>query len=419
MFRVLRRKWLRDLLLTAALLAATAALVAAPSQAIEGAKNGLALCGNVIIPSLFPFFVLSSLVVDLGLAAYLGRALEKVMRPLFRVGGSCAAAVAMGFVGGYPVGARTALQLYQQGQCTRAEAERLLAFCNNSGPAFILGVVGAGVFGSGRVGLLLYLTHAAASILVGILFRFHGGRDAGREKRPVRATFETVRASSAFTGAVVKALQSTLSICAFVVFFSVVLELLSAYGVLAALAQVLAMFGVGEEWARRLVAGLLELSSGVSSLTGAGSQGVSMAAFMLGWAGISVHCQVLSFIGDSGLSVRTYHRRRPHRRRHTVFPPVRTGVLLPGRTGGNHRRTGFHLRFGHFPGHGVRGVDAVGAAVRDDGEKKRWKNAAPSVIMGVYWSFSQMGGNVPCCLKRISSLAVPTASEALFWARIR
>lgn len=66
----------------------------------------------------------------------------------------------------------------------------------------------------------------------------------------------------------VKALQSTLSICAFVVFFSVVLELLSAYGVLAALAQVLAMFGVGEEWARRLVAGLLELSSGVSSLTG-------------------------------------------------------------------------------------------------------------------------------------------------------
>ena len=283
MFRVLRRKWLRDLLLTAALLAATAALVAAPSQAIEGAKNGLALCGNVIIPSLFPFFVLSSLVVDLGLAAYLGRALEKVMRPLFRVGGSCAAAVAMGFVGGYPVGARTALQLYQQGQCTRAEAERLLAFCNNSGPAFILGVVGAGVFGSGRVGLLLYLTHAAASILVGILFRFHGGRDAGREKRPVRATFETVRASSAFTGAVVKALQSTLSICAFVVFFC-----------------------VGEEWARRLVAGLLELSSGVSSLTGAGSQGVSMAAFMLGWAGISVHCQVLSFIGDSGLSVRTY-----------------------------------------------------------------------------------------------------------------
>ena len=306
MFRLLRKKHLRDLLLACALLAATAALVAAPSQAMEGARHGLALCGNVIIPSLFPFFVLSSLVVDLGLAAYLGRALEGIMRPLFRVGGSCAAAVAMGFVGGYPVGARTALQLYQRGQCTRAEAERLLAFCNNSGPAFILGVVGAGVFGSSRVGLLLYLTHAAASVLVGLLFRFHGGREAGGRPPAIRTTFETVRASAAFTGAVAKALQSTLSICAFVVFFSVVLELLSASGALTGLARLLGLLGVEAVWARRLVAGLLELSSGVSSLSGAGSPGVSMAAFMLGWAGVSVHCQVLSFLGDSGLSVRTY-----------------------------------------------------------------------------------------------------------------
>ena len=278
MSRLLSKERVRDLLLGLALLCATLALMLYPQPSMEAAKSGLALCYNVIIPSLFPFFVLSSLVVELGLAGYLGRLLEGLMRPLFHVSGACASAFALGFIGGYPVGAKTAISLYENGMCTKTEAERLLAFCNNSGPAFILGVVGAGVFGSGRVGLLLYLTHAAASILVGILFRFHGGRDAGREKRPVRATFETVRASSAFTGAVVKALQSTLSICAFVVFFSVVLELLSAYGVLAALARVLAMFGVGEDWARRLVA----------------------------WAGISVHCQVLSFIGDSGLSVRTY-----------------------------------------------------------------------------------------------------------------
>jgi sporulation integral membrane protein YlbJ len=228
------------------------------------------------------------------------------MRPLFRVSGTCAAAVAMGFVGGYPVGARTALQLYQQGQCSKTEAERLLSFCNNSGPAFILGVVGAGVFGSGRVGLLLYLTHAAASLLVGILFRFYGGKEEQKKATAPRPAIQTVRAATAFTGAVVKALQSTLNICAFVVFFSVVLRLLSTYGVLAGAAHFLALFGVGEEWARRLVAGLLELSSGVSSLAGTGQEGVSMAAFMLGWAGLSVHCQVLSFLGDSGLSVRTY-----------------------------------------------------------------------------------------------------------------
>ena len=313
MFRVLRRKWLRDLLLTAALLAATAALVAAPSQAIEGAKNGLALCGNVIIPSLFPFFVLSSLVVDLGLAAYLGRALEKVMRPLFRVGGSCAAAVAMGFVGGYPVGARTALQLYQQGQCTRAEAERLLAFCNNSGPAFILGVVGAGVFASSRVGVLLYLAHAAASICIGILFRFYkAGPTARREERQPRPQFHAQRFTTAFTGSIKNSFLSTLNICAFVVFFTVVIQLLIRSGFLPGLAQVLgtvlAPFGLTPEWAQRLLTGALEISSGVWTLSGDGtlSGKLILAAFMLGWAGISVHCQVLSFIGGSGLSVGTY-----------------------------------------------------------------------------------------------------------------
>ena len=309
MLRILRQRWLRDLFVTIAVLVSAVALVAAPEQAMEGAKNGLALCFNVIVPSLFPFFVLSSLVVDLGLAAYLGRALEGIMRPLFRVSGSCSAAVVLGFIGGYPVGARTALQLYQQGLCSKVEAERLLAFCNNSGPAFIFGVVGAGVFGDGRVGLLLYLTHTLASVLVGLLFRFHSGRERAtsrgvRQAKPIR----TVTVPAAFTGAVTRSFQSTLNICAFVVFFSVVLQLLSAWGALAALAEVLGLLGLSEDWARRLVAGLLELSSGVSSLSGgSGVAGrASMAAFMLGWAGLSVHCQVLSFLLDSGLSVRTY-----------------------------------------------------------------------------------------------------------------
>lgn len=308
MLHILRQRWLRELLAAIAVLTAGFALVAAPEQAIQGGKNGLLLCFNVIVPSLFPFFVLSSLVVELGLAACLGGALEGVMRPLFRVSGSCSAAVVLGFISGYPVGASTALQLYRQGLCSKVEAERLLAFCNNSGPAFIFGVVGAGVFGDSRVGLLLYLTHALASILVGLLFRFHGGRDrgapAGRRAKPIAA----VTLPAAFTVSVNRALRSTLNICAFVVFFSVVLQLLSAGGILSALARLLALLGLSPEWARRLVAGVLELSSGVSSLSGGtGLAGrASLAAFMLGWAGLSVHCQVLSFLLDSGLSVRTY-----------------------------------------------------------------------------------------------------------------
>lgn len=307
MLKLIRSNLFRSRLTAIALLCAAIALIAAPGEAMEGAKSGLSLCFNVIVPSLFPFFVLSSLVVDLGLAARLGRLMEPIMRPLFRVSGSCASAVALGFIGGYPVGARTALQLYQQGLCSKTEAERLLAFCNNSGPAFILGVVGAGIFGDSRVGFLLYLTHALASLLVGLVFRFYGRSRRAAEVRHTKP-IEAVSLPAAFTGSVTNALQSTLNICAFVVFFSVVLQLLTSYGILSALARLLSLFGFEPEWARRLVAGLLELSSGVSSLSGGGRfVGLaSMAAFMLGWAGLSVHCQVLSFLVDSGLSARVY-----------------------------------------------------------------------------------------------------------------
>ena len=309
--KLLSRQGVRDLFLGLALLCATLSLMLYPQDSMSAAREGLKLCYNVIIPSLFPFFVLSALVVDLGLAGYIGRALEGLMRPLFNVPGACASAFVLGFVGGYPVGARTALSLYQKGMCTKTEAERLLSFSNNSGPAFILGVVGAGVFASSRVGVLLSLAHAAASICVGLFFRFYRRGKKGREAR-VSPKFEAERFTTAFTGAVKNSFLSTLNICAFVVFFTVVIRLLFLSGALPALARLLGVLlsplGFTQEWAERLLTGAIELSSGVWTLSGAGGMAgrMSMAAFMLGWAGLSVHCQVLSFLGGSGLSVRTY-----------------------------------------------------------------------------------------------------------------
>ena len=311
MGRLVGKQKYRDILLGTGLLLWAAALVLWPRQSMEAMKDGLALCGNVILPSLFPFFVLSSLVVELGMSRYLGKLLEPVMVPLFRVNGACSAALALGFIGGYPVGARTAIQLYQNGQCSQTEAERLLAFCNNCGPAFILGVVGTGIFGSGKAGMLLYLVHLTASLLVGLLFRFYRPSQGPRPARAAGAQFQTVRFSTAFTRSVTGSLQSALNICAFILFFSVALRMLSQSGLMSAAADLIAAalkpLGMSRLWARRLLTGLLELSSGVSSLTdGCLSGRLSMAAFILGWAGVSVHCQVLAFLGDSGLSMGTY-----------------------------------------------------------------------------------------------------------------
>jgi hypothetical protein len=109
------------------------------------------------------------------------------------------------------------------------------------------------------------------------------------------------------------ALSAVLNICAFVVFFTVAIGMLYAMGVIPSAARLLAVplgpIGLGAAEIERLLTGLIEVSSGVWSIrdaAGSIQNQLAMAAFMLGWAGLSVHCQVLSFIGESGLSSRTY-----------------------------------------------------------------------------------------------------------------
>ena len=139
-----------------------AALLFFPDVSAAAAREGVTLCLQTVLPSLFPFFVLSSLLVQSDVPRLLSRAMAGVMYPLFGVSGAGASALILGLLGGYPVGTRTVAELYGRGEIAREEAEQLLAFCNNSGPGFFLGVCGTAVFGSARAGAYLYLIHVGA-----------------------------------------------------------------------------------------------------------------------------------------------------------------------------------------------------------------------------------------------------------------
>ena len=110
---------------TIPLLAALAAgilLLLRPEAASEAVRDGLQLCARTVIPSLFPFFVVVSLLLQLGLADCLQGVCAPFMGPLFRLRGVCALPLLTGLLGGYPSGAKTAADLYQQSRNTRREA---------------------------------------------------------------------------------------------------------------------------------------------------------------------------------------------------------------------------------------------------------------------------------------------------------
>ena len=286
-----RRCFLRRLAPILLVLGALIALMLCSAQAVESARDGLSLCAGVIIPSLLPFFVLSALLSELGLPRYLGRLTAPLMRALFGVGGAGAAAFLLGLSGGYPLGAKTVMDLYQRGDVSRDEAERLIAFCNNSGPAFILGVAGVGVFQSASAGLLLYGVHIAAAVLTGLLL---SGRGGGSQTAP---HFTVSTLPQALAASVKNSVAATLNICGFVIFFTVLVGVLDALGLFGAAAGTLSTtLGLELHWVRSLLTGALELGSGIGSMAGLPPTpwNLALCAFILGWGGLSVHCQTLS-----------------------------------------------------------------------------------------------------------------------------
>ena len=141
---------MKKLLPALAVLAFTAGLLARPEAVYAAVREGLTLCYQTVIPSLFPFFAAVGLLTRLGLARWLQGLCRPFMGPMFRLRGACAMPLLAGLLGGYPSGAQTTAELWRQGQLSRREAELLLGFANNCGPAFLLGFIGAGVLGSSR-----------------------------------------------------------------------------------------------------------------------------------------------------------------------------------------------------------------------------------------------------------------------------
>jgi len=251
----------------------------------QSASAALALCAGTVIPALFPFMAVSNLLMALGFGEWLSPRLAGLMGPLFRLPGSAGSALLLGLVGGYPIGVRTAADLYRQGTLTREEAARLLTFCNNSNPAFLISVLGIGVFGDVRTGVYLWLIHLLSALLTGMFFRGHG--KVSRRPPTVSCSCRTVSLPAAFVASVSHALSGILSVCAFVVVFYVAVSPLTSLG---------RPFGP-------ILVGGIELFSLTSLLT-PDRFGFLLAAYCSGWGGLSVLAQTAAALDGTDLPLR-------------------------------------------------------------------------------------------------------------------
>lgn len=246
----------------------------APAVMIDGIRKGLSLCGTSVIPSLFPFTVISDFILRSGLGNIIGRRLAPLTDKLFRLSGAAGCAVLLALVSGFPVGARLTAQLYGNGEITQKQGRRMLFFCVNAGPAFVVGTVGAAMLGSRKAGVILFISLTLSSLLIGFFSRF-ADKNA-KEIPPSPVHFNP----SVLPESVNSSVNAMLSVCACILLFSGLNAYLIRLPVSPSVGNVLSM--------------LSEVTGGC--LKSAGTFPAFVCAFVIGWSGFAVHCQLLPYL---------------------------------------------------------------------------------------------------------------------------
>lgn len=250
--------------------------------AVIGASDGIQLCLQSVIPSLFPFLILSNL-MNSALVGVRIPLLDPI-RKLCVIPEGGESLLLLGLVGGYPVGAQAIASAYKNGQLQKKSAARMLGFCNNAGPAFIFGLVGT-LYSSAFLPWVIWLIHMISALVVGAILPYRAYD---------RCTISTAKPMGV-TGALEQALKIMANICGWVIVFRVVIAICSRW-----------FFWLLPQNLQLFLIGLLELTNGITALHAVPHDGVRfvLSTCMLSIGGICVGMQTVSL--TEGLDISMY-----------------------------------------------------------------------------------------------------------------
>lgn len=261
------------------------------------ATLGLELWFQKMIPTLVPFMILSGIMVRLRLTERIAMIIYPVLHPIFRIRKNVCYAMLMGFLCGFPMGARVVDDLYSRQMLNRREAEYLLAFCNNIGPVYFCGFVLPLL---GRQLVLPYLFGMyGIPLLYGLFLRYTLFRDLGETAAGNSAKTELVcceyirekasgeRILEEIDNSIHAAVQSIL--------------MLGGYMILFNLLNLLPHLLSGRPPV--LLAPLLEITGGLSMLQ---AKLPLYSLLALSFGGLSCIAQTYTCIRESDLSITSY-----------------------------------------------------------------------------------------------------------------
>lgn len=269
-----------------------------PKETANSVNISLIQCATMLIPSLFPLMIASEIALNCGAIDYVTKPLSKIFATILGVNKRAVAPFFLGLIGGYTASVGGALSLYRAGEISKRDCERIIALSSIPSLSFMTGFVGSAMFKSSRLGWILW----GITVFSAVITSFLGRKSKGSARISDSPFFVPTPSKKSPSRIVVEAIShsaySMLIICACVVFFSVFLDTLKSPLQCLDLPQNMQKF----------LLGAFEITNGVSICAGIENfpLNVSFCAFMIGWSGFSVHCQIIALSDGEDLSFKRY-----------------------------------------------------------------------------------------------------------------
>lgn len=251
-----------------------------PRALLIGASRGLLLCSEVIIPSLFPFAVITLFLFSCGFTNYVKKAIERPAKAFFGLSGEALLIMLFSFIGGFPVGAKLIDKCYTEGKISEKTAKRMLCYSVNPGPAFVIIGIGQTMMGNTKIGVILFASGILASLTIALVFSVYEKKESFKEAKSTR---QSIRLSDTFVNSVFDASYSIIAICGFVILFSAIIGVISHFS---------------ESEITKALLATLEISNGVSLFP----RNIAFLAFLISFSGFCIHFQILSVTKNISVS---------------------------------------------------------------------------------------------------------------------
>ena len=266
-------------------------LLKSPILANKACYEAIKLCYSKVIPSLFPFLVLNQLMISSGFAQMLGKIVGKPISKLFGISEISSFSFISGCLFGFPLGTKSVSSLYENKYICKEEAEKLVCFCSNTGPSFVLGFVGIAL-NNYRIAAIIYFSQILSAVIIGLILKKK--TEVSQTTLNVSPDFSLSRIPSSVT----LSLIPMLNICCYVCFFSVI-------G--ASVENLLLYLPISNNF-NIFFTGFIEITNGISKLEPLGvcSSSLLLCAFFVGWSGISVILQSIGIMSECGLPCKKF-----------------------------------------------------------------------------------------------------------------